>query len=108
MALVDMKQSKKKAAESCNPCIEKDAPRYPYGLSVSLENESLKKLGIKTLPKVGETIALRAVAVVESASEHSRQSGTSRRVELQLQKLEVTPTKKPSAEDAVSEAIKDV
>lgn len=65
---------KEKAAESCAPILC-DAPRYPYGLCISLDNETMDKLGLSgDLPEVGEMIHLCAMAKVTSVSANERES----------------------------------
>lgn len=65
-------------------------PSYPWGLSVSLEEESLEKLGMnKRMPAVGETLQvvcmMRVTSVSESESERSDGTKNScSRVELQI------------------------
>jgi len=54
--------------QSCapTPC---PVPEYPWGLSISLENESLAKLGLDgELPTVGDILEFFAAAKVTSAS----------------------------------------
>lgn len=111
MALKDMKVTKAEAkAEkekyaspiSCG----QDGDRYPYGLEVRLDNDSLKKLGITTLPKVGSKMTLTALVVVESASENQRREGGSRRdMTLQITKMDLSKGKAASAEGALDEAL---
>jgi hypothetical protein len=96
MALVDMKRTKaeKKDSESkyntpCSP----GGDDYPYGLSVRLGSEELKKLGISSLPQVGEQLELCATAYVKSASENQRDGGKKERsVELELRQMSLEPT----------------
>jgi hypothetical protein len=65
-------------------------PKYPYGLCLSLDDESLEKLGLDgDLPEVGEVLQFSAIARVTSASmnEHENGAGASDtccRVELQI------------------------
>lgn len=65
-------------------------PTYPYGLCISLEDESLEKLGLGgELPAVGEVLQFCAIAKVTSASMHEREKpdGTKDqccRIELQI------------------------
>jgi hypothetical protein len=75
-------------------------------LTVSLDDESLKKLGIKTLPKVGAQMKVVGVGSVESVSQHDGPHSKNRNVAIQLEKLSVEPAK--SAKDMVDEAIQDV
>lgn len=69
-------------------------PTYPWGLSLSLDEDALKKLGIDAgdLPGVGEMVHFCAMAKVTSASESEREGTdgskeTCRRVELQITHL---------------------
>lgn len=62
-----------------------DAPKYPWGLELRLEDEQLKKLGITDLPKTGSKLQL--VASVEVCGTHetdSQRGGERRSVELQV------------------------
>lgn len=67
-----------------------EGPRYPYGLCISLEDETLKKLGLDgDLPGVGDIIQFNAIAKVTNVSENEREAtdgGTRKccRVELQI------------------------
>lgn len=68
-------------------------PVYPWGLSISLDEGCLAKLGIDgDMPSVGEMIHLCAMAKVTSVSENEMESDnggkkTCRRVELQITHL---------------------
>jgi len=95
-----MKLSKQESKEATTPGVEK-GPRYPYGLCISLEKETLDKLGMSKLPKVGSTITVSARAKVESVSERdSTGGGKHRSMSLQITDigLEGEATK---AEDAL-------
>lgn len=105
MALISTRIPKRRQEEPEAPIKPHDGPRYPYGLEISLEDELLKKLGITKLPQVGETINIRAVGSVTSVSERQDQRRESRDLRIQIEKIELKPAKKPTAEDAVSEAI---
>ena len=105
--LVSMKRTKK---DKTNTDHAIDESKFPYGLSISLDDESLSKLGIKTLPPVGEAMIVVGIGKVESVSERSDQRRSSRNVTIQLEELEVGAVEDGSAktaEDAVTEAIKD-
>lgn len=64
------------------------APRYPWGLSVTLDNDTLDKLAL-TLPTVGKTLTLIArVAVISvSSNQESSDGGPNRSVTLQITDL---------------------
>ncbi len=83
------KMSPSPIAEGGKPMV----PTYPYGLCVSLDEESMEKLGLDgDLPEVGEMIHFCAMARVTSASMNEREGTdgtkeTCRRVELQITHL---------------------
>ena len=61
--LIDMKitQASAEAVESLDCCYDP----YPWGLRISLDNETLKKLGIEAM-EVGKVVQISAVAEVKS------------------------------------------
>jgi hypothetical protein len=73
-------------------------PMYPYGLCISLEDETLKKLALDgDMPGVGDIIQFNAIAKVTSVSENEREStdGTKsqcKRVELQITDMGIPGT----------------
>lgn len=92
--LVSMKLDPKKIEERNKPSsvITDDAPAYPYGLRVNLDEDSLDALGVSTLPKVGSTMYLGANVKVVSVSdnEHTSEGGETHRhrsVELQITEM---------------------
>jgi len=93
MPIMDMKLSKKDQKQY-EPA-EVEAPKYPYGLTLHLNNETLEKLGIKTLPKVGQEVVLQGVGNVTSVSENERSGQEKYRdVSIQITGLGVAPKKK--------------
>lgn len=80
-------------------------PEYEYGLKLRLENLSLKKLGMGTLPKVGTTMRATIEVEVVSVSEHDSTSGRKNRcVELQVTKMALG-NEPASAKEAVDDAV---
>lgn len=77
MALVNMQQSAEEAKEHGNCCepVASDEPRYPYGLELHLDEDTLAKLGITAPPAVGTTMMITAKVMVTSASQYQRQGG---------------------------------
>lgn len=73
MALVDMTMSDKEAKEESEYISEPQ--KYPYGLSINLDDETLAKLGITTLPTVGSAMTLTARAEVCSTSQYADRKG---------------------------------
>ncbi|MDF7242957.1 capsid staple protein [Proteus mirabilis] len=59
---------------------------YPYGLRISLENDTIEKLDV-SIPDVGESIELSAVAKILSKSINEREGKKSVYVELQITDL---------------------
>jgi hypothetical protein len=95
----DMKRTKaeRKSSESpMNSSVKGD--EYPYGLEVHLDHESLGKLGMHTLPKVGAKLRLYAHAHVTSVEERSTEGKKHRSVRLQLRKMALSG--KPQADEA--------
>lgn len=86
-----MKRSKKDV-KNAEVGIDSEEPEFPWGLRVDLDNESLDKLGIKDLPKVGEKMTLVAKVEVIRVSESDSVSGEPRRdMELQITDMELAP-----------------
>ena len=48
---------------------------YPYGLSIELNIEQMKKLGITELPEIGNEYSITATGKVTSASKSASESG---------------------------------
>lgn len=63
---------------------------YPWGLCISLDNETLNKLGVTT-PPVGGVVTITANAIVKSTSERQDDDGTYRRAELQITDMALGP-----------------
>lgn len=93
MTLVSMKQDPKEAAENYGSCapIPGEMPLYPYGLSICLNDESLKKLGM-SLPAVGSKFMLTAMVEVSSARADKVQDGDAEiGADFQITDMQLTP-----------------
>ena len=89
MSLTNMKLSKKEVEKEAGT-IEEEAPRYPWGLSINLDNESIEKLGITTLPEVGDLKTLIAVVKVKDVSETDSIEGKKQRnIGLQITEMSI-------------------
>jgi hypothetical protein len=86
MNLVSMRMSDEARKEATEPA-KVEGPRYPYGLRITLDKETLEKLGIETMPDVESEVELEAVAKVVSVSANDSEYGKHRSVELQITSL---------------------
>lgn len=92
MTMQDLSLSPEEAKETMigystsNP---EDAPKYPWGTSLDLDNDTLAKLGITKLPEVGEEVAITAIAKVTRISANEDQGGTRQCLGLQITTMEV-------------------
>lgn len=96
MRMVDMARTpaekKEELADMAGPCMPSvdSVPDYPYGLSLSLDNDSMEKLGLDDSCQVGDLLHFTAMAKVTSVSSYDNEnSGPNRRIELQVQQMGV-------------------
>lgn len=75
-SLINMETTPAEAQEYTTPTVA-DAPKYPWGLCLTLNDDSLDKLGVKTLPPVDTEVTIIAKAVVSRISENQTQGGES-------------------------------
>jgi hypothetical protein len=80
-----------------------DGEDYGYGLTVRLNHEHLKKLGITKMPKAGDMMHLHAKAHVKSTSEHSEEGSDRRHIELELRHMAVKATQRAKSEGGIEE-----
>lgn len=97
MALVNMKMSREEAKEYNTIDSPDNAPQYPYGLCLDLNDDSLEKLGITALPKVGTEMTITAKVVVKSVSAYDRMGGDAEQsVSMQITDMEIGAGKSQS------------
>lgn len=100
--MINMQMSKEEAAEYSGATPSADnAPKYPYGLCLCLNDDAMKKLGLTTLPAVGTKMNLTAVVVVTSVGSSQQQDGDAEvRADLQITDMELSAKSagKPVAE----------
>lgn len=101
----NLKMTKQEAKDeyggSCVPS-DSDLPIYPYGLTLYLDDDTLKKLGITDLPKVGSTMLAQITVSVTGTSQRATQSGkegeTMRTcVDLQITDMDIAPPAQSAA-----------
>lgn len=103
MVNMQLSAEKAKTADACCEPAECDKPRYPYGLCLYLDTETLKKLGITDLPKVGTQLKVQALATVVSVGMNQHQDGdTEQRAELQITDMELGGVGAMSMEQAAA------
>jgi hypothetical protein len=91
MGLVNMKMSKEEAKEQCSPSSSDDQPRYPYGLSINLDDDAMGKLGIGDGVNVGDEVTITAKATVTSKSGYQTMVGDAESsIGLQITDMEVS------------------
>ena len=102
--MIDMKLERepKKGETMLAADVESDRPEYPYGLRISLDSESLKKLGITEMPELDSEHKLVALVCVVSTSQYESQGSDEphRSVELQIEKMTLTPAKEEDGDPA--------
>jgi hypothetical protein len=63
---------------------QRHVPQYPYGLRISLTEAEMAKLGMKSMPKVGDTLHFSAFADVTHAGVTEDAGGVRCRIEMQI------------------------
>lgn len=87
--LINMQQSAEEAKEQNEPAVS-EAPKYPWGLCITLNDDSLEKLGVKSLPAVGSQVTIVAKADVSRVSGYQTQGGDSEAsLDLQITDMQV-------------------
>ena len=88
-SLINMENTPAEAKEYPQPSVA-EAPKYPWGLCVTLSDDSLDKLGVKTLPAVGTEVTIVAKATVSRTSENATEdAGNSASMDLQITDMQV-------------------
>jgi len=103
--LVSMKMTatERKAMAAPSLVDGKDAPAYPWGLSLTLDDDALEKLDLETLPKVGTALTLVArVEVTRTSSDQGSDGQKHQSVSLQITDCCLEPEKDlKTVEDAL-------
>lgn len=84
-AMVDMRLTPEEQREDMCVPLGGNAPEYPYGLSICLDDACLEKLDVDVESlSIGETYHLFVMAKVTSISSNENLNGPKNRVELQI------------------------
>ncbi|EPG9674178.1 capsid staple protein [Citrobacter freundii] len=75
--------------------------QYPWGLRITLDNESLQRLGMnaKSLPSVDDGVSIIAMANVCSVSTRTTDHGEDNYVEIQITDIGLAPQKRDDAKE---------
>lgn len=100
MALTSMKLAPKAADKDMEAtcCPSGEAPAYPYGLCLYLDNDTLAKLGIAELPDVGTKLVLSAIVEVTSNTQRQTQEGKNVAMDLQITDMDLEAPGKSAAQ----------
>lgn len=101
-----MKLTSAEAKEEVSYDSDSKGPEYPYGLTICLDDESLSKLGLKSLPDVGVVMYLEAKVKVCSKSQYDNQDGATSNLSLQITDMELTETDDDAPKDTRTAAQK--
>jgi hypothetical protein len=96
--LTNMQMSAEETKEYTQP-EPSDAPKYPWGLCITLDDGSLEKLGVEELPEAGAEVTIVAKATVSSVRQYQTQgSENERSMELQITDMQIGGLKTDLAE----------
>lgn len=88
--MISMELTEKESKKDTVEAMEHVEPKYPWGLSISLNDESLEKLGWEDREfKRGEEIVLEIKVKVIGFSEQDTMQGEMKNVQLQITEMEV-------------------
>lgn len=94
MGLKNLALTKSEAKDTmmgCAPC-EPDvdnAPKYPWGTALDLDDETLSKLDMDKLPDVGVEVTITAKAKITRKSENEDQGGVRRSLGVQITDMSI-------------------
>ena len=78
----------KKESSSMGVTCCSDGDYYPYGTSLSVDDDLVDELGAGNLA-VGDVVEVRGYAFVDSKSEHSDKEGSNKSIRLQMTSLKL-------------------
>ena len=84
----DQVKIKKESSSSAGLTCCSDGSHYPYGLSLSIDNDLVDELDAGNLA-VGDVVEVRGFAFVDSKSEHSSKEGSEKSIRLQMTSLKL-------------------
>jgi len=84
----DQVKIKKESSSTGVTCCS-DGDYYPYGTSLSIDDDLVDELNAGNLA-VGDVVEVRGYAFVDSKSEHSNKESSSKSIRLQMTSMKVT------------------
>lgn len=103
--LVDMAYTKAELKEERKEMTMASASPYPWGLCIRLEKDELDKLGIKTLPGVGDEMHLLCIAKVTGVNQSAREGQDEESsVALQITMMQVLLSESAASEKGEKES----
>lgn len=98
----DMRLSEEEKKDFSTP--SNKAPKFPHGLRIHLDPESLKKLGVEGIPKVEDKVKFEATAMVMSVDKHEV-NGDESEISVSLQITDMYFIDKEKKEEATTTSI---
>lgn len=93
MAFISMENKPEKSKKEDDPCCTHDEPKYPWGLGIYFDEDSLTKLGMAQDDfKVGDTFPMTVMVRVTGTSQRETDEGTRESVDLQITEIEKPTT----------------
>ena len=99
----DMRLSEEEKKDFSTPSLPK-APKYPHGLRIHIDADSLKKLGVEGIPKVEDKVKFEADAMVMSVDKHEV-NGDESEISISLQITDMYFVDKEKKEEKTSTTI---
>lgn len=72
-------------------------PEYPYGLTLSIDDDTMKKLGQAAPPAIGSVVMVQARAIVCNTSQYATQSETESSYCLQITDMDLAQSQDTAA-----------
>lgn len=100
MKLVSLKLSPAEAKEESGVPLDaaENLPKYPYGTSISLDDDELKKVGITAEQKVGAKFVIAGLVEVVGYEKSASQAGERQCLRLQITEMGLSPKGATAAE----------
>ncbi|MGH2612062.1 MAG: capsid staple protein [Rhabdochlamydiaceae bacterium] len=66
---------------------ENEKPKFPLGTTITLDDDLIKKLGIKKMPEIGDQFSIEGIAHVTSVSNYESQETSHRQICIQFSEM---------------------